>query len=167
MTDYTHKTPEDVTNNSSAGWNATDAATDPNNKKSPYTDQARPLQRALRYGALGLCVVAVASLAGWWFAAGEPGLYGAGIGVAIGGGFILITVALALATANSTPTMTAAVVLGGWLVKLVALIVIMALIKDLTFYSHSALFLTVVLALIVVLAAETWGIISSKTTYVS
>ena len=167
MTDYTHKSPEEVTKDTSAGWNETDAATDSNEKTSPYTDQARPLRRALRYGALNLCVVAVASLIGWWFAAGEPGLYGAGIGVAVGGGFILITVALALATEHSTPTATAAVVLGGWLVKLVALIVTLALIKDLTFYSRSALFLTVVLALIVVLAAETWGIMSSKTTYVS
>ena len=75
MTDYTHKSPEDVTKNTSAGWNETDAATDSNEKTSPYTDQARPLQRALRYGALNLCVVAVASLIGWWFAAGEPGLY--------------------------------------------------------------------------------------------
>nr|WP_232621861.1 MULTISPECIES: hypothetical protein [Corynebacterium] len=136
-------------------------------EKGSFTDQAHPLRRALRFGGIALLVVAIASLAGWWYVAGEPGFYGALIGAAIGGGFILITVALSLSTAHSSPTTTAAVVLGGWLVKLIALIVILAFIKDLTFYSHSALFLTVVLALIVVLAAESWGILSSRTTTVS
>lgn len=150
--------------------NATPSSVDEGQEQraaSIYTDQSRPLKRALTFGTIALVVVTLASLVGWWMAAGTPGLYGALIGVGLGGGFILITVVLAVATAKSTPTVTAAVVLGGWLVKLVAMIVVLALIKDLDFYSKGALFLTVILALIIVLGSETWGILSSRTTYVS
>ncbi|MFP7665118.1 MAG: hypothetical protein ACHEUT_06195 [Corynebacterium pyruviciproducens] len=148
--------------------NATPSSVDEGQEQpSIYTDQSRPLKRALTFGTIALVVVTLASLVGWWMAASTPGLYGALIGAGLGGGFILITVVLAVATAKSTPTVTAAVVLGGWLVKLVAMIVVLALIKDLDFYSKGALFLTVILALIIVLASETWGILSSRTTYVS
>lgn len=96
-----------------------------------------------------------------------PGVWGVVLGAAIGGGFVLLTVVSVLVTARSTPTMTGAVVMFGWLAKIVVLILILLAIKDLTFYDTMAFFVTVVLALIVTLGAEVWGMSQSNLTYVT
>ena len=62
---------------------------------------------------------------------------------------------------------TIALVLGGWLIKLIVLIGVLALIRDLDFYDTWALFITVVLALVVTLGTEVWGVVTSRVTYVS
>ena len=72
-----------------------------------------------------------------------------------------------LFTAHSTPSTTIAVVLGGWLIKLIVLIGVLAIIRDMDFYDTWALFLTVVVALIVTLGAEVWAVVTSRVTYVS
>ena len=89
------------------------------------------------------------------------------LGAAIGGGFVLLTALSVLVTANSSPSTTMAVVLGGWLVKVVLLIIVLLAIRGMDFYDNVALFMTVILALIIVLGTEVWGIITSRVTYVS
>lgn len=135
--------------------------------ESEFDDPRRPLTRAVRLGAIALVVITIASLAIWGGIAGLPGIWGVLIGAAIGGGFVLLTALSVLVTSSSTPSTTMAVVLGGWLIKIVVLILVLLLIRDLDFYHTMAMFVTVVLALLVVLGTEVWGVITSKVTYVS
>ncbi|WP_238596831.1 hypothetical protein [Corynebacterium heidelbergense] len=137
------------------------------NDVSAVADGALPLRRAARFGSLALAAVAVVSLVAWTIAAGSAGFYGALIGSVVGGIFLLTTVFTALATARTAPTTTLAVVLGSWLVKAVVLLIVLLVLKRMTFYSHPALGVTIIVALVVVLATETWAILRTKTLYVS
>lgn len=129
-------------------------------------DPSAPMRAAVRYGLLGLLVLAVVSSIVSVLIAGLPGLWGALIGAAVGGGFILFT-ALGVLLTSKLPAMTAgAVLLGTWLLKLILAIIVMALLKPLDFYSKGALVLTIVFALIIVLGAETYGVLSQRALYV-
>jgi len=132
-----------------------------------YDDHQRPLVRALRLGSSALLVVTIVSLMSWGGYQGLPGIWGVLIGAAIAGGFLLVTVASVLLTASTTPTTTGAVVLGTWLMKVIVVLMVLVLIRDLTFYSHVAFFVTLLVALIVVLATEAYGVITSRVTYLS
>ena len=134
---------------------------------SSFDDPRVPLQRALRLGSIALAIITVVSLAIWGGVRGLPGIWGVVIGAAIGGGFVLITAALVLFTSKSAPSTTMAVVLGGWLLKVVLLIIVLMIIKDMEFYNTMAMFITVVLAMVVVLGTEVWWIITARVTYIS
>jgi hypothetical protein len=62
--------------------------------------------------------------------------------------------------------MTMIVVLGSWLLKFIVVLVILLLIKDMDFYDHTAMAVTVILALVVGLATESVGVLRTTTTYV-
>lgn len=129
-------------------------------------DASAPMRAAVRYGALGLLALAVVASIVSVLVAGTPGLWGALIGAAVGGGFILFTALGVLLTAK-LPAMTAgAVLLGTWLLKLVLAIAVMASLESLDFYNRYALVLTIVLALVIVLGAETYGVVSQRVLYV-
>lgn len=136
-------------------------------ERSEYDDPRRPLLRAVRFGSIALAVLTVISLAVWGGMRDLPGIWGVLIGAAIGGGFVLMTAASVLFTSSTNPATTGAVVLGSWLLKIVVLIIILAIIRDMQFYDRMALLITLVLALIVVLATEVWGVITAKVTYVN
>nr|WP_306428982.1 hypothetical protein [Corynebacterium sp. 76QC2CO] len=123
--------------------------------------------RALKFGSVALVVITLMSLSLWGALRDLPGIWGVLIGAAIGGSFVLLTVLSVLLTANTSASTTGAVVLGSWLVKIVAVIIVFYFIRDMTFYDPIALFVTVVLALVVVLACEVYGVITAKVTYVS
>lgn len=125
-------------------------------------DPRVPLRRALKLGAIGWVVVTIISLSLWGAVAGLPGLWAVLIGTGIGGGFVLFTALTVLASAHTDPNTTLMVVLGGWLLKIVLLLVVLFLIRDLEFYDRVALFVTVVACLIVVLGAEVWGVITAR-----
>lgn len=146
---------------------AADADAAPMAPTSKYDDPRIPLLAAARSGLIALGVLTVISLLVWGGKEGMPGVWGVVLGAAIGGGFVLLTVVSVLVTARSTPTMTGAVVMFGWLAKIVVLILILLAIKDLSFYDTMAFFVTVVLALIVTLGAEVWGMSQSNLTYVT
>lgn len=133
---------------------------------SKYDDPRRPLLAAARTGIIALAVLTVGSLLVWGGKEGMPGVWGVLMGAGIGGGFVLLTVLSVLLTAKSTPTMTGAVVMFGWLLKIVVLILVLALIRNMEFYDTMTFFITVVLALIVTLGAEVWGMSQSNLTYV-
>nr|WP_304503623.1 hypothetical protein [Corynebacterium lemuris] len=123
--------------------------------------------RAVRFGTIALVAITIISLAVWGGVRELPGIWGVLIGAAIGGGFVLLTAASVLFTSSTNPATTGAVVLGSWLLKIVVLIIVLALIRDLTFYDRTALLVTTVLALIIVLATEVWGVITARVTYVN
>lgn len=134
--------------------------------ESKYDDSRRPLLAALRSGSIALAAITVLSLLVWGGKNGMPGVWGVLLGAGISGGFVLITVLGILFTARTTPATTLAVVLGGWLLKIIVLIGILVLIRDLEFYDNMTFFVTVILTLLVTLGAEVWGMSQSNLTYV-
>lgn len=132
-----------------------------------FDDPRRPLVRALQVGGWALVAVTVVSLMVWGATRDLPGIWGALMGAAIGGGFVLATALTVLATSNSSPTATMAVVLGGWLVKMVVIVLLLLWLRTLDFYDPTAFGVTTIAALVVALGAETWGVITSRTAYVS
>ena len=134
---------------------------------SDFDDPRLPLKRAVQLGVKALLVIMLVSLAIWGGLKGLPGIWGVLIGAALGGGFVLCTALSVLFTAKSTPSTTIAVVLGGWLLKLVLLLGVLAVIREMDFYDTLALFLSIVAALFVTLGTEVWGIVTSKVTYVA
>ncbi|WP_227998800.1 hypothetical protein [Nocardia australiensis] len=134
---------------------------------TPIPGPDAPLKAALRYGVIGLIVLVVLSVAIASAAAGVPGLWGALIGAAIGGGFILTTAAVVLFGAKLPPSTAGLVMLVSWVGKLLVALVVVAVLQRFDFYDRMALFLTVVGALLIVLGAETYGILRQKVPYVT
>ncbi|MEV0360440.1 hypothetical protein AB0H71_30730 [Nocardia sp. NPDC050697] len=124
------------------------------------------MRAALRYGVIGLGVLLVASVALATALAGTAGLWGALLGSAIGGGFILATAAMVLFTGKLAPSTAQLVILASWAGKLLLALVVIGVLRRFDFFDPVALFLTVVAALLIVLGAETYGVLSQKVPYV-
>lgn len=139
---------------------------EPADLRTPPVDSTAALRRAVRLGILGVLVLAVVGSVVAYLAAGLPGLWGALLGAAIGGGFILVTAVSVLFTAKLPPTTAMAVLLGSWLLKMGVALLVLGLLNPLEFYSRPALAIVMVGALVLVLGAETWGILSSRMLYV-
>lgn len=137
------------------------------NDISQASDPRQPLIRALKIAGVALVALTVISLMAWGAARDLPGIWAVLMGVAVGGGFVLATAATVLATSNSTPTATMAVVLGGWLVKMLVLVLFLVWIRRYDFYDPTAFGVTTIVALVVALAAETWGVITTRSAYLS
>ena len=136
------------------------------NNVDDFDDPVLPLKRALHFGSIALVAITIISLAVWGGMRGIPGIWGVLVGAGIGGGFVLLTVLSVLAASKASPTNTIIVVMGSWLIKLLVLIVILAVIRDMDFYDKMALFATVVMALIATLGTEAWGVVSARVSYV-
>ncbi|MFE3446193.1 hypothetical protein ACFXNW_24460 [Nocardia sp. NPDC059180] len=136
---------------------------------TPYTDPGpdAPLRAALRYGLVGLVVLTVLAVAIAGAVSGAAGVWGALLGAAIGGGFILTTAAVVLFGAKLPPTTAGLVMLVSWAGKLLVAMVVIAILNQFDFYDRIALFLTVIGALIIVLGAETYGVLRQKVPYVN
>lgn len=137
-----------------------------NESDGDMADHRRPLLNAARTGAVGLVLVTVASLALWGNFRGLEGIWGVLLGAAIGGGFVLATVGVVLLTSNTSPQTTMVVTLGSWLVKIVVVLGILLVLRQLDFFDHTAMGVTVIAALVVSLAAETIGIMRTNVTNV-
>ncbi|GAB2671807.1 hypothetical protein [Nocardia goodfellowii] len=133
----------------------------------PIPGPDAPLRSALRYGLIGLVVLVVLAVSIATAAAGMPGLWGALIGAAIGGGFILTTAAAVLFGAKLPPSTAGLIILVSWVGKLLVVLLVVALLQQFDFYNRIALFLTVVGALLIVLGAETYGVLRQKVPYVT
>ena len=129
-------------------------------------DHRRPLLRAAKCGAVAVLVITIISLALWGNARGPEGLWGVLIGAAIGGGFILATVGIVLLTSNTSPQTTVVVMLGTWLLKIIVVLGILLVLRNMDFFDHTAMGVTVLLALLVGLVSETIGVITTRVTNV-
>ncbi|WP_313770432.1 hypothetical protein [Corynebacterium anserum] len=136
------------------------------NDTAHVDDHNWPLRRALKISGIALAIIGIVSLAIWGALRDMPGIWGVVIGVAIAGGFMLMTVVVTLMTSRSTPATTMAVVLGSWLAKIAVVLVVMLLIKDMTFYDRAALATTMIVSLVVLLAAETWSVTKAQQVYI-
>jgi len=120
----------------------------------------------VKWGVMGLIALAVVgALLGGLFA-GKEGVYGALIGAAVGGGFILFTALGVLLTAKLPALTAGAVLLGTWLLKMILAMVVLFVLSDMDFYNKTALVLVIIMSLVVVLGAETYGVLGTKTPYV-
>ncbi|MEV4126310.1 hypothetical protein [Nocardia sp. NPDC049707] len=134
---------------------------------NPVPGPDAPLKAALRYGVIGLAVLVVLSVAIASAIAGLAGFWGALLGAAIGGGFILTTAAVVLFGAKLPPSTAGLVVLVSWVGKLLVAMIVIAVLHRFDFYDRMALFLTVVGSLLIVLGAETYGVLRQKVPYVN
>ena len=100
---------------------------------------AEVFRTALRSMLRLLVLLLVVGGAAGWFTRGLPGVWGALIGVGITLVFSGTTVVAMLRTAEATATTTAAVVMGSWLAKMIVVIVVLAVIRDQTFYDRAVL----------------------------
>lgn len=133
---------------------------------SDPSPQNAGLRTAVRLGGVALVALGVVSAVVWGFVDGVPGLWGAVLGAGVGGAFVLTTAIVVMATARSAPQTTAAILLGTWLLKLIVAIGVVAVLARFHFYSRNAFAVTIIAALVVVLAAETWGVLKTKAPYV-
>ncbi|MEU1963254.1 hypothetical protein [Nocardia sp. NPDC019255] len=133
----------------------------------PVPGPDAPLRSALRYGLIGLGVLVVLSVALGAAVSGVPGVWGAVLGAAIGGGFILTTAAVVLFGAKLPPSTAGLVMLVSWVLKLLVALIVVAILQRFDFYDRVVLFFTVVGALIIVLGAETYGVVRQKVPYVT
>lgn len=136
------------------------------NTQSQYDDHRRPLRRALRFAFIATAVIVVLSAIVWGSLRDLPGLWGVLIGAAIGFSFAALTLVSVLATANTNVTTTGVVVLGGWLLKMVVLVVVLALLRNQDFYDHLALFVTVSAVIVAMMISEVWAIVTTNVSYV-
>ncbi|WP_024487607.1 membrane protein [Rhodococcus erythropolis] len=132
----------------------------------PIPDSTAAMKSAVKWGVMGLIALAVVgALLGGLFA-GKEGVYGALIGAAVGGGFILFTALGVLLTAKLPALTAGAVLLGTWLLKMILAMVVLFVLSDMDFYNKTALVLVIIMSLVVVLGAETYGVLGTKTPYV-
>lgn len=129
---------------------------------APENHPDAPLRAALRYGIAGLILLVVASAVLGSIIAGASGLWGALIGSAIGGFFILTTAAVVLFSAKLESGIQGMVMLGSWVGKLLVVMIVVAVLERFDFYSRGTLFLTVIAALLIVLGAETYGLLRQR-----
>lgn len=130
------------------------------------SDPSAPLRAAVRHGQLGAVVLAVVSCGVGLLVRGTPGLWGALVGSAIAAGFVLFTAASVLFTARLEPALSGVVLLGGWLLKLVLLLVVLAVLRPLDFYDRTTLVVVTVLAAVGMLALETRAVLRTRVPYV-
>ncbi|GGC12005.1 hypothetical protein [Cellulomonas carbonis] len=100
-------------------------------------------RRALRDMLVLVAAVAVLGVGIGYALEGVPGVWGALIGAGVALVFSGTTVLSMLRTADASATTTGAVILGAWLVKMLLLVVLFAVLDDLTFYDREVLVVVV------------------------
>lgn len=135
-------------------------------RKNAIMTHTDALRRALIQGTLGLVALLVVAAVVWMLIDGTAGLWGAVIGAAVAGFFVLTTAITALKTAHSTPTLTGAVMMGTWLLKIIVVIAVVAVLRGYDFYSRGAFLSTLVIAMVVVLFMETRALVKAKVPFV-
>lgn len=118
----------------------------------PADDSSAAERAVLRAaGRDGLILVAGLAVLGsvvGYLVAELPGVWGALVGAALAGLFSGGTVLSMMFAAGKGPAATGAVVMGGWLVKIVLLIVVLAVLSRLDFYDRWVLMAVVTIGAI-------------------
>ncbi|GAB2911432.1 hypothetical protein GCM10027047_06950 [Rhodococcus aerolatus] len=138
----------------------------PDRRDPDRPDPSAPLRAAVRSGAVGAVGLAVVAGVLGLLVRGTPGLWGGLLGAAVAAAFVVFTAVAVLLTRDLAPTVSGAVLLGSWIVKLLLLVVVLALLRGLTFYDRTTLGLTVVLAAVGLLSLETLAVLRTRVPYV-
>lgn len=96
-------------------------------------------RRALRDVLVLLAVLLVLGLVVGGLAAGLPGVWGALIGWGLAVVFSTTTIVAMIRTVRSSPAAMAGVVMGTWLAKVLVVVVVLAVLRPLDFYSAPVL----------------------------
>jgi len=124
------------------------------------------MRRFLRRFLIAFAIVLPIGLAIGYLADGWPGLWGVALGLGVLLAFFGVSLTVALLGANWSPQTLGAVVLGSYLVKITLLIIILAALSGLTFYSKPALGITVLIGTVGYLAGETYTLLKARIPYV-
>ncbi|HEY8372387.1 MAG TPA: hypothetical protein VIL00_06550 [Pseudonocardiaceae bacterium] len=127
---------------------------------------AGAMRSVLRLAGLALAVGTPVALLAGWLVAGAAGLWGALLGVAVAAVFLLVTVVVMIVTSNSSPNVTAAALLGSWLLKVVLMMGALWVLRGMTFYHRTVFGVVAIVAMVVLLAAETRAVLAARTPYV-
>ncbi|KAE8763094.1 hypothetical protein [Georgenia thermotolerans] len=119
-------------------------------------------RRILRQLTLLVVVLAVGGGVVGYLAAGQPGLWGALMGAGVAALFMVGTVATMLLTADKPLHVASAAGVGGWILKLILLLVLLALVRGKDFYSPGAFFVVLVLAIIGSFVIEARAVLHSR-----
>jgi len=92
---------------------------------------------ALRDMLLLLGPLAVLGVGAGALVAGLPGVWGALLGIAVALLFSGSTIVSMLVTARSSVATTGAVITGAWLAKMIVVIALLAVLRELDFYHHT------------------------------
>ena len=139
---------------------ATDKATDEITEAAAqvpktHADSVRKLADAMLRTAVwpSVGVVAAGALVAW-LAVGLPGVWGALLGGAIAVASSLLTLVLMKQSAELPPQVVMAVALGGYVVKLVALLIVAITLKGVAWLHPTSLALTLIAAVVLWTGAE-------------
>ncbi|MPV87784.1 hypothetical protein GB882_03830 [Georgenia ruanii] len=119
-------------------------------------------RRILRQLTLLVLVLAVGGGVVGYLVAGQPGLWGALMGAGVAALFMVGTAATMLLTADKPLHVASAAGVGGWIVKLVLLLVLLALVRGKGFYSPGAFFVVLVLAIVGSFVIEARAVLRSR-----
>lgn len=114
----------------------------------PAPPPADPVRDVLRTALVGTVVLvlglAVVGAVVGWFVAGAAGVWGALLGAGIALVFCGTTLVTTMVTSRSNLQVMTMVVLGAWLAKMLVLVIVFALLRDVDFY-HLGTFVVVLL----------------------
>ena len=133
---------------------------------APIPSPTDALRSAVRYGVIALIFLAVVSAVVAYLVVGSRGLWGALIGSAVGGLFILATAVSVLVSARMPPTAIGAVLLGGWILKMLIAVLVLGILRGMDFFDHRSLGVVVIASLVIVLGAEMFGLFRQRVPYV-
>lgn len=134
----------------------------------PDASPARPIfRRALRDCLLLLAALAVTAPVVGWFVSGWPGVWGAVVGVALAALFSLSTPLVMLRTLRSPMMQVTGVVMGTWLVKVLVVIVVLALVRNVEWLDQQVLGVVLLLGVLGSLALDLRAVTDTRIPYVA
>lgn len=141
--------------------------------EGPRMPSSQPiLLKALRWGLAATAALAVVFAGLGWLVSDIPGLVGGIIGAGLGGVFLAMTVG-SIVFANRFVASEVfvgvffAIVLGAWLLKFVAFIAAILLLRDQPWLDSTMLFLGLIASVMMSLAIDVLVVVKSRMPYVS
>lgn len=130
------------------------------------------LKRILAWGGILALAIAIGGGLLGYLAAGAPGLVSALVGTGMAVIFMIVTVAsilVATRLAGTPPSLAVffGIVMGGWVLKFAAFLVLIFLLKDLPWINPAVLFLSIVAGVVGSLIVDLIVVAKSRLPYVS
>ena len=113
---------------------------------------------------LTVAVAVVGALIGF-LVAGLPGVWGALVAAALGLLFMITTVAMLRLVAGRGPELLQIVIFGGWIVKMVIVVLVMLWLRDMDFYDPGVLFGTLAAVVLGAIIVEIYSVATSRIPY--
>ncbi len=129
---------------------------------APATTLRGVLSRILRQVAVVTVVVTVLGAVVGLLAVGPTGLWGALLGGVVGVVFCVTTVVTMLVSEGRSPQFLAVAVLGGWLAKMIVIVAMLAVLRDLVFYDRFVLAGTLVAIVLASLVIEMRAVTTAR-----